>query len=170
MGLYSTIFTIPNVEGIPTPSSENWSIVCGCLAELKASETPGSIYQTLVRSDDSRYLAWILASLTPWANTLKPEKVGAKASEREPFITDIARKGIVLDSKNCNLVSDAFNNHKHIIEVKNAIKGDESWVNERDTLGMIVREWGKRTNWKLHTLFALLAEVMNQSSAGTSIL
>lgn len=111
----------------------------------------------LIRSDESRYLAWILAALAPWSSVSDPppKKVGGKT---DPFGTEVAREGIKLPSKLCEIVTGAFRNRIEITTVKGAIAETEPWVFERDTLGMKIRKWGP--NWKLHVLFAILVESM----------
>jgi tRNA nucleotidyltransferase (CCA-adding enzyme) len=79
----------------------------------------------------------------------------------------VAREGIKLESKGCAVVTGAFRNRAAIIAAKDAVSSSEAWVQERDKLGMRIREWG--VNWKIHTLFALLVEaVMKQGESRTS--
>lgn len=164
LGLYSTVFTDPTRDS-PSPSTENWSIAYDCLHDLIANETPGSIYQTLIRSEDAKYLAWILAALTPWSSVgdAPPRKPGGKT---DPFGAEVAREGIRLESKGCAVVTGAFRNRLDIAATKCAVEQGEVWINERDKLGMKIRDWG--TNWKLHALFALLVEANDVKQSGTS--
>jgi hypothetical protein len=107
-------------------------------------------------------LSWIMAALTPWARVPDPppKKAGGKT---EPFGTEVAREGIKLPSKQCDVVTGAFRNCCEITKVKDAISNGEPWVSERDKLGMTIRKWGP--SWKLHALFALLVEAMNHPPA-----
>lgn len=107
-------------------------------------------------------LSWIMAALTPWANVPDPplKKPGGK---NDPFGTEVAREGIKLPSKQCDIVKHAFRNRTEITSVKHAISNGKLWVSERDKLGMTIRRWGP--SWKLHALFALLVEAMDHPSS-----
>ncbi|KAG9243774.1 tRNA nucleotidyltransferas-like protein [Calycina marina] len=155
LGLYSTVFTDPARE-VPIPDSSKWSIAYNLLSTLKDAETPGSVYHTLVRSDDAKFQAWILAAIVPWGTVEKPKKEGVKAIENEPYSTDIIRRGVALDSKLCAMVTGAFRNRTQITDLKNAIGRSEPWTNQRDVVGMMIRGW--KSDWKLHALYALLVE------------
>lgn len=126
LGLYNTVFTDPTKE-VPNPNSSEWSIAYNLLSVLRDSQTPGSIYHLLVRSEDARFQAWILAALVPWGMTEKIKIAGGKAIDNEPYITDVARKGIALDSKTCSIISGAYENRKEIIDLKDAIDQAEPW-------------------------------------------
>ncbi|KAH8594489.1 hypothetical protein B0O99DRAFT_625062 [Bisporella sp. PMI_857] len=158
--LYNTVFTDPTREG-PTPDSSHWGIAYNCLETLRRNSTPGSIYEILVRSEDAKFQSWVLAALVPWANIIKTPRVGAKAAENEPYIVDVARRGIAMDSKTCTVASGAFKNRSEITDLKDSIKRGDTWIHERDTVGMMIRSW--KADWKLHTLFALLVEADSQS-------
>ena len=126
LGLYNTVFTDPTKD-VPTPDSSKWSTAYNLLSILKDAETPGSIYHTLVRSDEARFQAWILAALVPWAKFEKTKKAGAKAIENEPYVTDVVRRGVALDSKTCSILTGAYENRQEITHLKDAIYHDESW-------------------------------------------
>lgn len=156
--LYSTVFTIPTKD-CSSPNTTSWFIAYNCLALLQKNSTPGSLFQTLVRSDDDKYLAWILAALSPWCSVENPplKKTGGRT---DPVATEVAREGLRLESKNCAIVTGAFRNQKTILAAKNAVAESQPWVQERDTFGMMIREWG--ANWKLQTLLAIIVEAMMQ--------
>ncbi|QSZ28759.1 hypothetical protein DSL72_003264 [Monilinia vaccinii-corymbosi] len=161
LGLYSTIFTDPTVKDIPVPDTSNWKIVYDCLEEMKSNETPGSIYKSLVRSDDAKYLAWILAALTPWtaippAQATKP---GGKIPQPYGFL--VAREGLKAESKLCNMAAGAFKQYAEITELKASIKRNDPYIHQRDTVGMMIRKWDSQGGqWKLQALFALLVEAL----------
>jgi hypothetical protein len=165
LGLYSTIFTDPTAKSPPIPDSSNWHIIYKCLQVLESNKTPGSIYQSLVRSEDARYLAWILATLTPWSTVPgpQPEKVGAKLPL--PFATNVAREGIKADNKICSVVTAAFRNYNDIIKLQIAVgRKEETFIHERDTLGMMIRKWDSvGGQWKVQVLFALLVDVFDEA-------
>jgi hypothetical protein len=164
LGLYSTIFTDPTSQSTPMPNSSKWHVVYSCLGLLESNNTPGSIYQSLVRSDDAAYLAWIFAALTPWSAIPdpQPEKAGAKLPL--PFAANVAREGIKADNKICSVVTAAFRNCNEITNLKGAIKRKDSYVKERDTLGMMIRKWDSQGgHWRIQVLLALLAQSLKQA-------
>lgn len=134
------------------------------MEELKINETPGSIYKVLVRSDDAKYLSWLLAALTPWAGLQPPPPAKAGGKPPLPFATTVAREGIKSDNKVCNVVTGASRNYAQITEFKSAVKDGKPFIHERDTLGMAIRKWDSQGgHWRLQALYALLVEVLNTS-------
>jgi tRNA nucleotidyltransferase (CCA-adding enzyme) len=163
LGLYSTIFTDPTVEGNPTPNTANWYIAYDSLDELKKNETPGSIYQSLVRSQDAQYLAWILAALVPWTTVPQTQSAKSKGKPSLPLGAMVAREGIKADNKICNVASGAFKQYKQIIKLKDDIIQKEPYTNERDIVGMTIRRWDSQGgSWRVQVMFALLVEAMDR--------
>lgn len=157
IGLYNTIFTDPIMQ-IPVPSTSNWKAVYDCLEELSRNDTPGCVYRTLVRSEDAKYLAWILAALAPWATIDQPRQLGLKAPH---LATVVAREGIKADNKVCNLVAGAFKDYREITDMKTAVVVKDRWTEQRDVVGMSIRRWDSQGgHWRLQALFALLVEVL----------
>jgi hypothetical protein len=170
LGLYSTIFTDPTIQEYPVPETSNWHVVYDFLEDLKAKKTPGSIYQSLVRSEDAKYLAWVLAALTPWSSVPQAPPVKQKGKPLLPLGGMVAREGIKADNKICNVVSGAFKHYQKITDLKDAIKGKELYINERDTVGMTIRRWDSQGgHWRLQTLFAILVEAMNRNVSTGSL-
>jgi tRNA nucleotidyltransferase (CCA-adding enzyme) len=118
----------------------------------------------LVRSDDSKYISWILAALVPWSAIPNPQQTGSKAPPI--FGARVAQEGIKATSKICSLVNGAFKNYAQITHLKNAVVHGQTFIHERDTIGMSIRKWdADGGNWRIQSLFALLVEVMDR--AGT---
>ncbi|KUJ07031.1 uncharacterized protein LY89DRAFT_602116 [Mollisia scopiformis] len=162
LDLYSTIFIDPTIHLSPAPSTETWSVVYDCLAALESNETPKSIYHSLVRSQDARYLGWILAALAPWATAPDPVPV-KKGKLPLPLGSMVAREGIKANNKICNVVTGSLRNHEQITRLKGDIGRNESYVNERDTVGMMIRGWdGQGGHWRVQALFAILVEAMKR--------
>ncbi|RDW69700.1 hypothetical protein BP6252_08720 [Coleophoma cylindrospora] len=164
LGLYSTIFTDPHLKPIPAPDSSRLKLSYECLENLRVNETPGSIYQSLVRSDDARYFAWILAALTPWSQI--PGEVPIKPGGRAtiPYAAMVAKEGIKANNKICSVVTGALRNYIQITELKNAINNEDARISERDTIGMQIRRWDfLGGHWRLQALFALLVEASNST-------
>jgi tRNA nucleotidyltransferase (CCA-adding enzyme) len=160
LGLYSTIFTDPTAQSSPLADSSEWHAIYKCLEVLESNKTPGSIYQSLVRSDDAKYLAWILTALTPWSAIPNPQPGVAGGKLPLPLATNVAREGFKADNKICSVVTAAFRNCGDVIKLKDSVTREEPFVNERDTLGMMIRKWDSMGGqWKLQVLFALLVDV-----------
>ena len=167
LSLYPTVFTDPTAKNIAVPDITNWHYVYNCLHDLKTHETPGSIYNSLVRSEDAKYLSWILAALTPWSliPLPKPAIPGGKASL--PLGTMVAREGIKADNKSCSVITGAFKNYEQITGLKDDIKrNQDAYIHERDTVGMSIRRWDSQGgHWRLQALLALLVEAMNHPNS-----
>ncbi|RDL40006.1 uncharacterized protein BP5553_04346 [Venustampulla echinocandica] len=161
LGLYPFIFTDPTAPDFPVPSTVSWNFVYGLLQVLKVNETPGSIYHSLVRSDDAKYIAWILAALTPWSSVPLPER-SATGKLPPPVAALIAREGIKANSKICDIVTGAFRNCGEITSLRDAIKLKDPYSQERDKLGMSIRRWDSQgKNWRLQVLLAIFVEALN---------
>lgn len=162
LGLYSTIFTDPGMVDTPQPDSSKWAIAYECLEKMRLSASIGSIYQSIVRSEDSTYLSWILAALTPWSTV--PQIMSVKSKGKPSIIIGaaVAREGVKAESRTCGVIAGAFKNYKAITDLKDAINRKEAWTNERDTVGMAIRAWDSQGGrWRLHVLFALLVEALH---------
>lgn len=165
LGLYSTIFTDPTSPGNPAPTTTNWAIVYTCLNELKSNETPGSIYQSLVRSYDAKYLSWVLAAITPWSQMPLPQPAKPGGKLPPPLGTTVVREGLKCETKLCNVVTGAFRHHEEITALKDAIVEKKEYTSKRDTVGMTIRRWDAQGgHWRLQALFALLVEVLKRDS------
>ena len=114
LGLYSTIFTDPTTQGHPAPTTDNWAIAYTCLNELKSNETPGSIYECLVRSDDAKYFSWVLAAITPWSQMPLPQPAKPGGKLPPPLGSLVIREGIKGENKIYNVVTGAFRHHEEI--------------------------------------------------------
>ena len=150
------------MQGIPVPSTTNWKIAYDCLEVLKSSETPGSIYNSLVRSEDAKFIAWVLAAAAPWANVPLSQPAKSKTKLPLPFGTLVVREGIKANNKVCEVVTGAFRNFEEITSLRDAIKRKDAYIHERDTIGMSIRRWDfQGKNWRLQVLLAILVEAMN---------
>jgi len=98
LGLYSTIFTDPTLQECPSPETSSWHAAYECLEKLKTNATPGSIYQSLARSEDAKYLAWILAALVPWSFVPQTPPIKQKGKPLLPLGGMVARVGIKADN------------------------------------------------------------------------
>ncbi len=170
LGLYSTIFTDPTTQGNPVPDTTTWPIAYKCLDQLRSNETPGSIYLSLVRSDDAKYLGWVLVALTPWSQIPLPQPAITGGKLPLPLGTKVAREGIKSENKICNVVTGSFRHYEQITELKEAIRRKYAYTNKRDTVGMMIRRWDAQGgHWRLQALFAILVEALKRNSEGITL-
>ena len=81
-----------------------------------------------------------------------------------PLGAIVAREGIKADNKVCNVVTGAFRDYEQIIKLKDDIARNETYVNERDTVGMTIRRWDLQGgHWRLQALFAILVEALKRN-------
>ncbi|CZT07407.1 related to tRNA nucleotidyltransferase [Rhynchosporium agropyri] len=166
LGLYTTIFTDPtSLTPCSQPSTQNWSIVYACLSSLSSNATPGSIYQSLVRSPEAKYLSWVLAAITPWSQLPLPEPAKPGGKLPRPLGTVVVREGIKSENKICDVVTGAFRHCEEITALKDAVVKNGEETKQRDMVGMTIRRWDAQGgHWRLQALFALLVEAMKRDS------
>jgi tRNA nucleotidyltransferase (CCA-adding enzyme) len=143
---------------MPSPDVSHWSAAYECLETLEKNKTPGSIYELLVTSDEARFLAWTLATLTPWAQLPDdPPLKGGKPAL--PLATQAAREGFKAPNKLSDVVTAAHRHRQKILELKEIVCTEQPSMKERDRFGMAIREWDSRGgNWRLQVLYAILVD------------
>ncbi|KAK3323542.1 hypothetical protein B0T19DRAFT_426350, partial [Cercophora scortea] len=159
LGLYHTIFTDPERQDMPQPGLSNWSAAYTCLDLLAKNKTPGSIYESLVTTEEARYFAWSLAALTPWEQLpddppIKPTKPAL------PLATQAAREGFKATNKLTEVITAAHRHRRAILELKDIVCTKQASMSERDRFGMAIREWDAMGgHWRLQVLFSILVDV-----------
>ena len=152
---------------MPRPDTTAWKTAYECLELLEANKTPGSIHDLLVTSEEARYYAWSLATLTPWERLPDdpPLRSGRPAL---PLPTQAAREGFKAPNKLSDVVTAAHRHRPAILEFKDMVLENREGVNERDRFGMAIRDWEARGgNWRLQVLFAILVDVESRVGAGS---
>ncbi|ETS83351.1 hypothetical protein PFICI_05227 [Pestalotiopsis fici W106-1] len=166
LGLYHTVFTDPNKPDMPQPNVRNLAVAYDCLESLRQRKTPGSIYDVLVRSDESSYFSWVLAALTPWMSIAQPAHIGP-TKPPPPFATLAAREGIKAPNKMCDAITGSYNHREEIMSLKVAVSENAEHVHERDRFGLAIRRWEARGGqWKLQVLSALLHDALQTLQPG----
>lgn len=167
LGLYSTIFTDPTAVEVAEPSTAVWHVAYDCLELMRNNTAPKSIYQCLVRSKEAEEISWILAALAPWVQIPRSnaEKPGGKLPL--PYATNVAKEGIKVNNRTCEVVTAAFRHLDEITKFQRAVVASETWVEARDTLGMAIRHWDERGGfWKIQVMFAILTDCMRTNLPG----
>jgi hypothetical protein len=129
---------------------------------LEATKTPGSIYDLLVTSEEARYYAWSLATLTPWEQ-LPDDPPLRSGKPALPLPTQAAREGFKAPNKLSDIVTAAHRHRAAILELRDVVRDKREGMNERGHFGMTIRDWDARGgNWRLQVLFAILVDVADR--------
>ncbi|KAH0565691.1 hypothetical protein GP486_000910 [Trichoglossum hirsutum] len=174
LGLYNTIFTDPenNLMFVPDLScwQQTYRFLHSILREDQGSNSAAGacsrIQPMLIRNAEEAYLAWLLASLTPWANlqAFPPSKSSKK--KLQPMAAIVAREGLKVNNKVFEVIAGACGNSeeitRNITKLKSLLESGNSDLESNDSidrgaLGMAIRRWG--SNWRPHVLFSLLLEL-----------
>lgn len=150
---------------MPRPDTTTWKTAYECLEQLEADKdkTPNSLYALLVTSDEARYHAWALATLTPWEQLpddppLKPGKPAL------PLPARAAREGFKAPNKLSDLVAAAHRHRPAIVELRDLVRDRRDGMRARDRIGMAIRDWDARGgSWRLQVLFAALVDVAERA-------
>jgi tRNA nucleotidyltransferase (CCA-adding enzyme) len=172
-GLYRTVFTDPTRELPSDPDTglfqPSYDFVENVI--LEKNEIPVVIKETLIRDSDEKYLAWICATVMPWADA--PTVPHPKPTQR-PLSTAylVAREGFKAPNRVCDVIAASLGHGEEIRAlVANCAKGlrrpdtidPTRDPTGRDTLGMALRRWGP--TWRTQVFFNIVHEVvLGQSS------
>ncbi|KAH6614117.1 tRNA nucleotidyltransferase [Boeremia exigua] len=170
--LYKTVFTDPTRELPAEPDTNLFQPAFEFVdSVVRGSSKDSAIIDNLVRNADEQYLAWICATVMPWADA--PTVPHQKPLQRPYFSAYlVAREGFKAPNKVCDVIAASLSNGD---EIRNLIaqcarslqrpdKIDPTTdATARDTLGMAIRRWG--STWRTQVLFNLTYEVVigNQS-------
>lgn len=161
LGLYNTIFVNPLQEEdafIPH-TGFNWRIAYDTLQDILNDDSFCSWRDGLIKDDDDRFLAWIVAAMVPWADAPLPPPTNRKARQASPAAASVTREGLKAPNKVTDLIALCVVNRERIVAIKNDGGRDQ------EALGMAVRGMG--ATWGLELLFALLYDIYaNQGDKG----
>jgi tRNA nucleotidyltransferase/poly(A) polymerase len=165
--LYKTVFTDPTRELPAEPDTTLFRPAFEFVDSLVQRQTPDHVVADhLLRNADEQYLAWICATMMPWADA--PTVPHQKPLQR-PYFTAylVAREGFKAPNKVCDVVAASLSNSEEIRSlVAQCARGLQrpdtinptSDATARDTLGMAIRRWG--STWRTQVLFNLTYEVV----------
>ncbi|KAF2829341.1 poly A polymerase C-terminal region-like protein [Ophiobolus disseminans] len=167
-GLYRTVFTDPTRSLPSDPDTTLFQPAYDFVESIIAgtADVPEAIRDILLRDADEKYLAWICATVMPWADA--PTVPHPKPLQR-PFFSAylVAREGFKAPNRVCDVIASSLSNSEEIRTiVAQCAKGlrRPDTVNQandctaRDTLGMAIRRWGP--TWRTQVLFNLVYEVV----------
>ena len=121
---------------------------------ISASETlPYSNLKRLADGKSEQYLAWLLASVSPWKGHVFP---GIDTKKRIPAAATAVREGLKLNAKICNAIVHSYRDYESIQEVVRDGLSDDRLT--RGKTGMFIRRL--KAEWKSLYLCALLLEVI----------
>lgn len=166
-GLYRTVFTDPTRELPAEPYTDLFQPAfdfIDCIVHGASKDS--AIAEYLLRNADEQYLAWICATMMPWADA--PTVPHQKPLQRPYFSAYlVAREGFKAPNKVCDVVAASLSNSEEIRNmVAQCARGLQrpdtinptNDATARDTLGMAIRRWG--STWRTQVLFNLTYEVV----------
>jgi hypothetical protein len=169
LALYETIFTDPTRDLKSTPDTTFFSSAYKFINSILAPSTtnvPTVISETLASNSEEQYLAWICASVMPWADA--PMVPHQKPTQRPYYAAYlVAREGFKAPNKIGDVIAASLQNGEEIRQLvdrcynqlrrPNSTKtGDDA--TSRDVLGMAIRHWGP--SWRSQVLFNLTYEIV----------
>jgi tRNA nucleotidyltransferase (CCA-adding enzyme) len=178
-GLYRTVFTDPTRSLPSEPDTTLFQPAYDFVQSVIGGQEDTStiLEDTLLRDADEKYIAWICATVMPWADA--PTVPHHKPLQR-PFFPAylVAREGFKAPNKISEVIAASLSNSEEIrTTVTQCTRGlrRPDTINPandptgRDTLGMALRRWG--STWRSQVFFNLVYEVVlgRTSQAGQSI-
>ncbi|KAF1846796.1 tRNA nucleotidyltransferas-like protein [Cucurbitaria berberidis CBS 394.84] len=167
-GLYRTVFTDPSRELLAEPETAYFQPAYDFVESVveKNGEIPETVPVTLLRTGDEQYLAWVCATVIPWADA--PTVPHPKSAQRPLFPAYlVAREGFKAPNKVCDVVAASLTNSEEIrsliAQCAKGLRRPET-INPandstaRDTLGMAIRRWG--STWRTQVFFNLVYEIV----------
>ncbi|KAI5818687.1 hypothetical protein BZA77DRAFT_242942 [Pyronema omphalodes] len=143
--LFPAIFT-PPIDNLPDLPQDDMIEACDIVNQIIAST---SFLGNLVSNPQEKYVAWILAALTPWKDHMFP---GTDTKKRIPAAATAGRDGLKLPTKIVTTVTNSFRNYQLIQDTVNGEKLT------RAQAGMLIRKLG--ADWKSQYLLSLLLETI----------
>jgi tRNA nucleotidyltransferase (CCA-adding enzyme) len=152
---------VPSLDFTKEPDLTRWPVAYTCLEHLSRTQSPASIYNILVQSNEDAYFAWVLASLCPW-NSFSAYEAGSKSTKPDlPMVARVARDGLKVPNKLSDLISASHCHREEILAIREAFLNNSPVSQERDTLAMTIRRWASRSkHWQIQVLYAVLTEAM----------
>jgi tRNA nucleotidyltransferase (CCA-adding enzyme) len=166
--LYKTVFTDPTRTLPSDPDTKLFEPAYDFVESLLTDgpNTPAVLNSTLLRDADEKYLAWISATVMPWADA--PTVPHPKPKQRPLFAAYlVAREGFKAPNRVCDVIASAVGSSE---EIRNTVAQCARGLRRpdtinptddptgRDTLGMALRRWG--STWRTQVLFNLMYEVV----------
>ncbi|KAJ4352652.1 CCA tRNA nucleotidyltransferase, mitochondrial, partial [Ascochyta clinopodiicola] len=176
-GLYRTVFTDPTRDLPAEPETSLFQPAFEFVDSVVQGNFKDSVIADhLVRNADEQYLAWICATMMPWADA--PTVPHHKPLQRPYFSAYlVAREGFKAPNKVCDVVAASLSSSEEIRSlVAQCARGLQrpdtinptSDATARDTLGMAIRRWG--SSWRTQVLFNLIYEVVLGSTSQEQLL
>lgn len=166
-GLYRTVFTDPTRELPAEPETSLFQPAFEFVESTIQGDPKDSVVAAhLLRNAEEQYLAWICATLMPWADA--PTVPHQKPLQRPYFAAYlVAREGFKAPNKVCDVVAASLGHGENIrnlvAECARGLQRPDTInptcdATARDTLGMAIRRWG--STWRTQVLFNLIYEVV----------
>jgi len=141
--LFDAIFTPPKGD-LPVLPIEHMPLAIAVLQHILTSPSITNL-RTLAADKPDQYIAWLLASLSPWAGHMDTKN-------STPAAVAAAREGLKMMTKITHIIACSYRNYDMIHSVVQ--KGGLS----RSGAGMFVRKLGP--SWRMQYLCALILEAI----------
>ncbi|KAL9089723.1 MAG: hypothetical protein Q9159_002370 [Coniocarpon cinnabarinum] len=176
LGLFETIFTDPEHAHTFQPEVGKWKAAYDCASKI-IDLSQADLHVLFDGNEDTRYLTWILSSAVPWADAPVPEPSKQAGKQPPPIAFDVVRNGLKASMKICDVVRESTLHAEEIIKCKDACvkrlrlssnEADPGSPAGRDTLGMIIRQWGN--SYRCQLLFAIMLETARSTTSGRDVI
>ena len=154
LALFDAIF-IPPIDTLPELRTEDMSIATAILHHILSSpESLGySNLKQLAENKSEQYIAWLLASLSPWKGHMFE---GLDTRRDIPAAATAAREGLKMNTKIYNTIISAYRNYKLI---QDTVQKDATERKlPRSKMGMFIRKLG--VDWRSQYFCALILETI----------
>lgn len=149
--LFDAVFTPPidNIPALPTANMSSAIAIVQHIISTSDSNRYANL-RTLADGKAEQYVAWLLASLSPWKGHIFP---GADTRKNIPAAATAAREGLKMMTKIYNTIISSYRNFSRI---QDTVQRDTTEQMTRSKAGMFVRKLG--ADWKSQYLCALVLE------------
>ncbi|KAL1961126.1 hypothetical protein VTO42DRAFT_3071 [Malbranchea cinnamomea] len=170
LGLYSTIFA--NHHDQASVNTSDWQRVYTSLNAIlddgySVVNIPlplrSNLRRILIRDDNGRYYAWMIAALTPWAD-VSPQLPLKKLS----LSAAVARDSLRCDKKLMQILTSTAQYYQTVSDVKTAFLNSQlgdSVPDIRWKISQYLRTVGKDCDWRYCILQAILMQIMKGGDA-----
>lgn len=148
--LFDAIFT-PPIDTLPELPTEHMPIAADIVSHIIYSprDTSYANLKSFADSKHDQYVAWLLASVTPWKGYMFPGKDTAK---RIPAAATAVREGLKMVTKIYNTIIASYRHYEQIQDMV----GQPGLC--RREVGMFIRKLG--ADWRCQLLCAMVLETI----------
>lgn len=168
LSLYTTVFSNPGHQSSYQPEVSAWPTAYDMAEKIVQHRESSMSLLFEVDAVEQVYVVRLLSAARPWLDAPLPP-TGKAGSKPPPLIgVEVFRNGVKATNKVCDITSRALQHAQEIIDTKSAFikhtrvlkkPADSGSPAGRDTLGMLIRNWG--ASWRAQCAFAMMVEATN---------